>query len=277
MLQVRIKKESSHDSDDIEIEIEESVDDMNVPCPLTASSPFVYNTDSVASRTSETSVNENRVTVTEFQRECSDRIDIKSLSDDDMPDTKVQSTEKKMCGQDTDRPGKQCENTQRPVLVYNENNFEPDFKQETSEFSAPRDCSESKEGGKGNSCSVALSHQDILESIFNLPPPTEELILDAKAITEEEKVIHAEFFEGRSAKTPKRYLKVSVLSLSCDISLHYSHFEILYSVIYSTLQISRTAPFETQVFDVVYLCFIQDCNVFYDINPDGVLPVLINW
>jgi hypothetical protein len=219
LLQVRIKKESSHDSDDIEIEIEESVDDVIVPCPLTASSPFVNSTDLVAIRTSETSVNENRVTVTELQRDCSDTLDIRSFSDDDVHDSKVDSTEKKMCGQDTDRPSKQCENTQRPVFVANENNFEPDSKQETSEFSAPRDCSEGKEGSKGNSCSVALSHQDILESIFNLPPPTEELILDAKSITEEEKVIHAEFFEGRSAKTPKRYLKVSVLSLSSDIVL----------------------------------------------------------
>lgn len=248
MLQVRIKKESSHDSDDIEIEIEESVDDMIVPCQLTASSPFVNNTDVVASRTSEATVNENRVTVTELQRDCSDRIDIKNLSDDDdMCDTNVESTEKKMCGKDTDRPSKQCENTQRPVLVSNENNFEPDSKQETSEFSAPRDGSEGKEGGKGNSCSLAMSHQDILESIFNLPPPTEELILDAKAITEEEKVIHAEFFEGRSAKTPKRYLKVSVLSLSSNIALQYFHFETLYSVIYSSLQISRTANLETPV------------------------------
>lgn len=262
MLQVRIKKESSHDSDDIEIEIEESVDDMNVPCPLTASSPFVNSTDLLASRTSEASVNENRVTVTELQRDCSDRIDIRSLSDDDIHDTKVESTEKKMCGKDTDRPSKQCENTLRPVLVSNENNFEPDSKQETSEFSAPGDCSEGKESGKGNSCSVALSHQDILESIFNLPPPTEELILDAKAITEEEKVIHAEFFEGRSAKTPKRYLKVSVLSLFSDIALPYIHFETLYSVICSTLQISSTATLETPVFDVVYRSFTQDCDVF---------------
>jgi hypothetical protein len=210
LLQVRIKKESSHDSDDIEIEIEESVDDMNVTCPLTASSPLDNNTDLVASRTSEASLNENRVTVTELQKDCSDRMDIKSLSGDDMHDTKVESTEKKMCGHDIDRPTKQCENTQSPVLIPNENNFKPDLKQETSEFSAPKECSEGKEGGKGYSCSVALSHQDILESIFNLPPPREELILDAKSITEEEKVIHAEFFEGRSAKTPKRYLKVSV-------------------------------------------------------------------
>lgn len=275
MLQVRIKKESSHDSDDIEIEIEESVDDMNVPCPLTASSPFVNNTDLVASRTSEASANENRVTVTELQRDCSDRIDIKRLSDDDLHDTKVESTEKKIYGKDTDRPSKQCENTERPVLVSNENNFEPDSKQETSEFSSPRDCSEGKEGGKGNSCSLALSHQDILESIFNLPPPTEELILDAKAITEEEKVIHAEFFEGRSAKTPKRYLKVSVLSLSSGIALQYIHCETLYSVINSTLQISRTATLETPLFDVVYISFKQDCDVFYNIKPDNVLPVLI--
>lgn len=227
MLQVRIKKESSHDSDDIDIEIEESVDDMSVPCSLTASSPLANNTDFMANRTSEASLNENTGAVNELQRNCSDRKDIKSLFVDDMGDTRVESTEKRMCEHDINKLSKGCEHTQSPVLMSIETNLKPESKLDTVEFSAPKNCSEGREGNKGNTCSVALSHQDILESIFNLPPPTEELILDAKSITEEEKVIHAEFFEGRSAKTPKRYLKVSVLSLSSDIAHQCSYFHIL--------------------------------------------------
>ncbi|CAG2062184.1 unnamed protein product, partial [Timema podura] len=43
---------------------------------------------------------------------------------------------------------------------------------------------------------------------FNLPVPTEERLIDPGTISEEERCIHSEFFEGRPAKTPKRYLKI---------------------------------------------------------------------
>jgi hypothetical protein len=208
---VRIQKEGSHDSDeDGEIEIEESVDDMNVLCPLTHSHTLSNNINVVANRTSEALSNENRIPLTEFQSDHSNRMDIRSLSGDKTCDTKVESTEEILCREDIHISEEQSENTQSLVLGSKEKNFKPDLKQVTSEFPSPKDCSEGREGGKGNSYSIASNHQDILESIFNLPPPTEELILDAKTVTEEEKVIHAEFFEGRSAKTPKRYLKVSV-------------------------------------------------------------------
>jgi hypothetical protein len=206
---VRIQKESSHDSDeDGEIEIEESMDDVNVLCPSTDSHTLSSNIDVVANRTSEALSNENRMPLTEFQSDHSNRMDIRSLSGDKTYETKVESAEERGCREDISE--EQSENTQSLALGSKEKNFKPDLKQGTSEFSPPKDCSDGREGGKGSSYSLASSHQDILESIFNLPPPTEDITLDAKTITDEEKIIHAEFFEGRSAKTPKRYLKVSV-------------------------------------------------------------------
>ncbi|KAJ1532347.1 hypothetical protein ONE63_000951 [Megalurothrips usitatus] len=55
---------------------------------------------------------------------------------------------------------------------------------------------------------IQISHQDILDQIHRLPPPVHERILRPDELLEEERVIHAEFFEGRPAKTPKRYLKI---------------------------------------------------------------------
>jgi hypothetical protein len=231
LLQVRIQKESSHDSDeDGEIEIEESVDDMNVLCPLTDSRTLNNSMDIVPHRTSEALANENRIPLTEFQSDHSNRMDVRRLSGDKTCQTKVELTEEKVCREDILISEEQCENTRSLAVESKEKNFKPNLKQETSEFSPPKDCSEGREGGKGNSYSLASSHQDILENIFNLPPPTKDLILDPKTITEEEKVIHAEFFEGRSAKTPKRYLKVSVYVcfltiISTTFSLkHYMHY-----------------------------------------------------
>jgi hypothetical protein len=210
---VRIQKERSHDSDeDDEIEIEESVDDANVLCPVTDGSAVINNVVVTASRTSQTSVSESKVSVSELQRDHSHRMDINnSLSDDTACDMKVKSKKEGLYGEDIDVCKDQSENAHSLVLVSNEKNFKSVLKEGMSgEFSALKDCNEERECGKGTTYSLALSHQDILESIFNLPPPSEELILDVKTITEEEKVIHSEFFEGRLAKTPKRYLKVSV-------------------------------------------------------------------
>lgn len=49
----------------------------------------------------------------------------------------------------------------------------------------------------------------IKEQLTSLELPKEELFLDPVSISELEKVINSEFFEGRAAKTPSRYLKVS--------------------------------------------------------------------
>lgn len=44
--------------------------------------------------------------------------------------------------------------------------------------------------------------------IFYLAVPEKELLLEKELITEEEKEVHQEFFEGRPQKTPERYLKI---------------------------------------------------------------------
>lgn len=60
----------------------------------------------------------------------------------------------------------------------------------------------------GKESKTLISHQYILDQIHQLPPPTHERGVRPDEILEEERVIHSEFFEGRPAKTPKRYLKV---------------------------------------------------------------------
>ncbi|XP_046407577.1 histone H2A deubiquitinase MYSM1-like [Ischnura elegans] len=61
-----------------------------------------------------------------------------------------------------------------------------------------------------NSC-----HQDIMDNIAAIPPPSEEFFPDMQSISEQEKLIHTEFFEGRSTKTPKRYMKIRNHILEC--------------------------------------------------------------
>lgn len=41
-----------------------------------------------------------------------------------------------------------------------------------------------------------------------LKAPEQEIMMDTETITEEEKQAIPEFFEGRSSKTPERYLKI---------------------------------------------------------------------
>ena len=43
---------------------------------------------------------------------------------------------------------------------------------------------------------------------FNFPVPTEEVELDLLTITDEEKKVHFEYFDGKGVKTPARYLKI---------------------------------------------------------------------
>ncbi|KAG8225314.1 hypothetical protein J437_LFUL001929, partial [Ladona fulva] len=59
------------------------------------------------------------------------------------------------------------------------------------------------------------SHQDIMDSIAAIKPPVKEYYPDIQTISEQEKLIHTEFFEGRSTKTPKRYLKIRNHILEC--------------------------------------------------------------
>ena len=55
---------------------------------------------------------------------------------------------------------------------------------------------------------TVTSHQDFLELIHEMPPPINERELDRDKISDEERTIHADFFEGRPAKNEIRYLKV---------------------------------------------------------------------
>ena len=52
-----------------------------------------------------------------------------------------------------------------------------------------------------------LSPED-LDIMTGMDVPTGECTMDENKITEIEKFVHREFFEGRSAKTPERYLMV---------------------------------------------------------------------
>ncbi|KAK7482268.1 hypothetical protein BaRGS_00026511, partial [Batillaria attramentaria] len=51
--------------------------------------------------------------------------------------------------------------------------------------------------------------------VFEFPIPIEENTLSADTVLEEEKMVHAEFFDGRPLKTPERYLKIRNYILDC--------------------------------------------------------------
>ncbi|XP_069674702.1 histone H2A deubiquitinase MYSM1-like [Periplaneta americana] len=200
---VRIQKENSHDSDgDDEIEIEESVDDVSIHCTLGDSFMGVSkHTESIKTHQDQESSNEN-IAMLEIHNCQSSTLEVRCPPSDIVSDVKIEPKEE---NNDGDSIG---------IISKIENTLTCTY-DESIECSPLKDWNEVKEGGKGSSYLTNMSHQDILESIFNLPPPTEELILDANTITEEEKIIHAEFFEGRSAKTPKRYLKIRNHILDC--------------------------------------------------------------
>ena len=64
-------------------------------------------------------------------------------------------------------------------------------------------------------------------NIFSYPIPTEEKYLEPDKITEEEKSLFPEFFEGRIAKTPDRFLKIRNYILEC----WYVYFSIFGCII----------------------------------------------
>lgn len=81
--------------------------------------------------------------------------------------------------------------------------------------------------GEGDPCKDGKdkpSHHEILQLIYQLPPAKEECHLDPDVITDDETLIHSEFFEGRSTKTPKRYLKVSIFYLNLTIRLSHKQY-----------------------------------------------------
>lgn len=46
------------------------------------------------------------------------------------------------------------------------------------------------------------------QPVFTFPSPSEERAIDLTTITNEEKIVHWDFFEGRPSKTPERYMKI---------------------------------------------------------------------
>jgi len=51
--------------------------------------------------------------------------------------------------------------------------------------------------------------EEIVKQLESMELPTAELVLDQNGITDLEKYVNADFFDGRPAKTPERYLKVT--------------------------------------------------------------------
>lgn len=86
--------------------------------------------------------------------------------------------------------------TQKPQQQIHNNNKPPQSKTETN---VPDE----------QTFNLSECDEHVKNQLTNLEKPTEELILDANSISELEKVVHSDFFEGRAAKTPSRYLKVS--------------------------------------------------------------------
>lgn len=56
---------------------------------------------------------------------------------------------------------------------------------------------------------LSIFDESVTNELLCMSEPTSEVILDPCIITDLEKAIHREFFDGRPAKTPARYLKVN--------------------------------------------------------------------
>lgn len=70
--------------------------------------------------------------------------------------------------------------------------------------------------------------ENVKSQLTSLEKPIEELILDPNSISELEKAVHSDFFEGRTAKTPSRYLKVSELFFCLqDCNVSFFRFAII--------------------------------------------------
>ncbi|KAL1494723.1 hypothetical protein ABEB36_010274 [Hypothenemus hampei] len=57
-------------------------------------------------------------------------------------------------------------------------------------------------------CNMQKFNENVAKELNSLEEPSAELILDKNVITDLEKVVNFEFFEGRGAKTPERYMKI---------------------------------------------------------------------
>lgn len=77
--------------------------------------------------------------------------------------------------------------------------------QEPAESESKSECESSETDSK---CIKTKSVVDEPQPVFTFPVPLEERIVDVATITDEEKTIHWDFFEGRPSKTPERYMKI---------------------------------------------------------------------
>lgn len=53
-----------------------------------------------------------------------------------------------------------------------------------------------------------IGSQGRKQQVFTFPEPQKEQELDLDVITEEERIVHYEYFEGKGVKTPERYIKI---------------------------------------------------------------------
>lgn len=61
---------------------------------------------------------------------------------------------------------------------------------------------------------------------MELPIPTQEVIVDQEVVTEDERHIHADFFDGRPSKTLERYLKIRNYILDYwQVNLQYMYMK----------------------------------------------------
>ncbi|RZC42586.1 histone H2A deubiquitinase MYSM1 [Asbolus verrucosus] len=66
---------------------------------------------------------------------------------------------------------------------------------------------------------LSILDESIVKELTNLEQPKSEVTIDENFISELEKIVHSEFFEGRPTKTPLRYLKIRNHIISCWLSI----------------------------------------------------------
>jgi len=87
---------------------------------------------------------------------------------------------------------------------------------ESAEYESKSECESSETDSKCNQTKTATTTAttgataaaDEPQPVFTFPVPAEERTVDVISITDEEKTIHWDFFEGRPSKTPERYMKI---------------------------------------------------------------------
>lgn len=76
------------------------------------------------------------------------------------------------------------------------------------EIECKSECESASESDSKSSKEKGPSDSEPPQPVFTFPTPTEERVIDLALITDQEKTVHWDFFEGRSSKTPERYVKI---------------------------------------------------------------------